>query len=113
MWIRVWDWKEFLYFRGLRIIIKPTPFSFDVWRGKFIESGRAGYYLLKVISDHIRSIFHLLREGVNPGNEVEVMCRRIIREQSDTHISVRSEIYFWQIWLFFLKDFSEKINMKK
>ena len=28
---------------------------------------------LKVISDHIRSIFHLLHEGVNPGTRVGVM----------------------------------------
>ena len=56
----------------------------------------------------------MLREGVNPGNEGRVMCLgESFEGQSDMHISVRLEIYFWQIWLtYFLKIF-EKISAEE
>ena len=85
-----WDWREFLqYFRELRITIKPIPFSFDVWRGKIIESGGTGYHLIKSNIRPHKIDFHLLREGVNPGNEGRVMCLgESFEGQSDMHISV-------------------------
>ena len=66
---------------------------------------------LKVISDHIRSIFHLLREGVNPGNEGRgYVLRRIIRRA----VRYAYKCEFRDIFLadmvdIFLKDFPEKI----
>ena len=70
---------------------------------------------LKVISDHIRSIFHLLREGVNPGNEGRgYVLRRIIRravryaykcEVRDVFLADMVDIY--------LKDLPEKISVEE
>ena len=116
MWIRVWDWKKFLlYFRELRIIIKPIPFSFDVWRGKINQSGRTGYYLIKSNIRPYKIVFHLLREGVNPGNEGRgYVLRRIIRRavRYAYKCNVR-DIFLADMVDIFLKDFSEKINAEE
>jgi len=70
---------------------------------------------LKVISDHIRSIFHLLREGVNPGNEGRgYVLRRIIRRavRYAYKCEVR-DIFLADMVDIFLKDFSEKISAEE
>ncbi len=70
---------------------------------------------LKVISDHIRSIFHLLREGVHPGNEGRgYVLRRIIRRA----VRYAYKCDFRDIFLadmvdIFLKDFPEKISAEE
>ena len=70
---------------------------------------------LKVISDHIRSIFHLLREGVNPGNEGRgYVLRRIIRRavRYAYKCEVR-DIFLADMVDIFLKDFPRKLARKK